>query len=489
MNHSKEISSNYFHTHPITIIKNLSGIMFLLIIPVGRGLFIALTEGSIARWLQGAYVDIIVVSIGVGIATAIWHEQVYRTDKKGIYIKKGILRRRKFFIGSKNIATLIVVVPFYYRLFGAVRLIGDTNAGMARSTDFDIIVYKKDLERILKNRQKNIYDEHFVPRSYKPHTLYIAIFSAFLSNSLAGVLLFSSFFSQMGVLVGEEIEERLINTVSTILESFASTIPVVFSGIAIAIISGWMLAFIRNLTQYILFNACRTKNEISVNVGIFTKRSYRMLIDKVNYLDIRQSIMTKIFKLQITYIYCTGYGKDKNIAPVLVPAAKKSDMKSTLNMLIPELKVRPRKLKPKKLTNMLGYIAPPILLSVGAYLLAFSLTLFLPDFIDIIRLIAVVMAIPFVWIFLIKLFDFMTTGIGKNSKSITLYYSSPFYLHTIIVPMNKITKVVIRQSPLQKISGTCTVMVYSFAEKRKKHTVKSIDLNEALSFFRMNPNN
>ena len=478
--------NKYHHTHPITIMKNLSGMMFLLIIPFGRGLFVALTEGTVLRWLQGAYLDIIVLMCALGFAVAAWHEQVYKIDDNGIFIKQGIFRKRMFFIANENMATLTTYVPFYYRPIRAVRVIGDTNAGMARSTDFDIVIFRSGLEQMLQNRKNLSDDDKYIIREYKPSTIYMAIFSAFLSNSLAGVLIISSFLTQMGILVGEELEERLIDTVSTFFEQFASTVPVVFSTIATAIMAGWVIAFLSNLAQYVLFSASRSKDQIAVNLGVFTKRTYLMFFDKINYLDIRQSMLSKIFGLQITYIFCTGYGKDKKVAPVLVPVGKANDTASTLNMLVPELKMKKRKLKPKTWRSIFSFIWPSICLAVIAYFAAFSLVFLLPEWEEVIRLLAFVLPVPFVWLLLVKVFDFMTTGIGKNNRSITLYYSSPFYLHSVIIPMDKITKVVIRQSPFQNLSGTCTTFVYSFAEKNKKHKLKSISIDEAMKFFKMN---
>ena len=479
---------DYYHTHPISIIKNLSSIMFLLILPLARGLFVAFTEGTIDSWLRGSYFDITVIMIGIGFAVAVWHEEVYKTDSDGIYIKHGILRKQKFFISDKNMATLIVYIPFYYRLIGAARIIGDTNAGMARTTEFDIIIFKKHLDEFLGNRKKSDSDtDNYMVREYKPLTLYVAIFSAFISNSLAGVILISSFFSQMGNILGEELEERVINTVSVFFEKFANTVPVVFSGIAVAILSGWVIAFLNNLAQYIFFSASRTKDQIVVNLGVFTKRRYYMLFDRINYLDIRQDMLFKIFRLQTTYIYCTGYGKDKKIAPVLIPVGQKDDMLSTIQMIVPEISVKKRKLAPKSLGSIFGYILPPMIFAIIAYLTAFSLIFVMPEWEEVVKLIAFAMSVPFIWICMVKFFDFMTTGIGKSKNSLTLYYSSLFVLHTIVIPMDKITKIVIKQNPFQKISGTCTIVIYSFAENRKRHIIKSISKEESLKFFRMNP--
>lgn len=495
--------NNFKHIHPISIFKYLRKLIIILVIPLARGLLKALINGSLYSWAKGSYFDIIVLVLIMATAILAWHEQIFYFDNTGLYIKRGLLRRNTFFISNQKIATLMFLEPFHLRVFKAVRLVGSTNAGMAQSTDFDIIIFKKDAQKLLNIRNKseldldkansdklyNIgsYDESKIgTRVYKPRSFYIAIFSAVLSNSLAGVIIVYTFLTQAGDILGDEFERRFIETFSYISQILANNLPQVFTSVALVIVGGWVIAFIQNLFRYLYFSVSRTEKFINIKGGITSKRNYLMLVDKINYIDIRQSVLTKIFKLEITFIACTGYGKDKNALPVLIPASIKNDSIATLKLLLPENSISEREIKPKYLRSVFAYITFPLVIVLITYVSAYFMYYVLPDWSELIYLISIVLSIPFLWIFITKVLDFSTTGIGENDNSYSLYYSSFFYLHKIILPKNKVTKIIIKQNPFQKKSDLCTVIIHSFAEKRKRHIIRSLDKSECIKFFNQN---
>jgi len=476
----------FHHTHPITIAKNLSRLLYFLIIPLARGLFVAVSSGSIYRWLQGAYFDIGILLIAVTIAVARWYEQRYHIGENGIYITQGIVRKKSQFIGNSQLATIITRASIFLRPILAVHLIGDTNAGKVGSSDFNIYISKKEADKLFDHRIEHYSSGDYLKKTYRPRSLYITAFSALLSNSLAGVIIAATLFSQASNLVNEEIQNRLLDTLSTFMQFIALYIPPLLSGIALVIIGGFGVAFIQNLLQYMLFTSTRTKDAITINNGLISKRRHLMRVDKINYLDIRQSILSKIFGLNITFVHCTGYGKDSKTSPVLIPAATSFQTKASLRLLLPEFKQQQREVYPKELSRIMAYIWQPLTIMSVTYLSAWILArYFLPTWSELISFIGLMLSIPFIWMLLIKIFDFATTGIGKNKNYYTLYYSSAFYLHTIILPKDKVTHIVIQQHPLQKRSGACDIVVYSFAENHQRHIIKSVPVKEAEAFLKM----
>ena len=103
-------------THPITILELVSKYLFLLLIPVLRGLFYLLTTShDFYNWLSGAWLDLLVVLFILLASYLRWHFQFYRYDEQGLTVHRGILLRRTVTIPESSISTLAVEESFYLR--------------------------------------------------------------------------------------------------------------------------------------------------------------------------------------------------------------------------------------------------------------------------------------------------------------------------------------------------------------------------------------
>ena len=82
-------------THPITILEFVSKYLFMLLIPVLRGLFYLLTTShDFYNWLAGAWVDLLVVLFILLASYLRWRFQFYRYDEQGLTVLRGVLIRR-----------------------------------------------------------------------------------------------------------------------------------------------------------------------------------------------------------------------------------------------------------------------------------------------------------------------------------------------------------------------------------------------------------
>jgi uncharacterized membrane protein YdbT with pleckstrin-like domain len=461
-------------------------LVFALLIPVARGLWTAMSRESFRDWLSTAYFDILVLLIVVGVACLRWHEQLFRMDEKGLLIQTGLIRKKNFFIENNNISTLISDRPLHLRIIGAVRLTGDTNAAAGRNADFDITVWKKDAEIVFDKRCELYGCEDEEKKTYKPHSLYLALFSALLSNSLTGALLISTFLSQSGAILGRQLEGMFMQGLSDISQVLAGWVPPILTFLAVIIVIGWLIAFVQNLLRYMLFSASRIKKALSLDLGILAKRTYFMLTDKINYIDIRQGMFTKLFRISTTYIYCAGYGKDGGTSPVLIPSSSRGETLSALKTLCPERKICPRKIKPGKFRNIWGFVWLPALLLAGDALLGIAMSRILPRWGAAINFAALMFSSPCVWMFAVKIMDFFSAGVGREGDEFTLYYSSAFSLHTVLIAKSKITEIQIQQSIFKRRANRCKLIVHSYSEKRKAHTLRNMYIPDVREIFGLN---
>ncbi|MFA9380179.1 MAG: PH domain-containing protein, partial [Acetanaerobacterium sp.] len=311
----------FVRSHPIAIVGYLSRALYLLVIPVARGLFLALRAGTLLAWAYGAWFDILVLLLIVGIAAIRWRLVLYRFDQTGLQLKKGLFYRREIFIPMCNIATMSVEYRMLLRPLRAVVLRADTAGGSTRQYDFELTVRRAEAEAALGARAQQAARSRGTKKVFFPHSLHIAALAAFLSNSFAGVLFAVTFVSRAGDVLGEKLQGRALSLLAEFSAAVSLGMPPLAAMLALVVLVGWFIGFVRNLLRLIRFRISRTGGLLVIDVGLLTRRRYSVAADKVFYLDIRQSLMTRLLRIYLVFIRCTGYGKGKNEAAVLIPSA------------------------------------------------------------------------------------------------------------------------------------------------------------------------
>ena len=269
-------------THPVTLLQMIWRFLFLLIFPAARGFLTALSGGNVAEWLDGAWKDILIIAAILLLAFLQWWCLRYRWESVGLSIRRGVLFRQRMFIPAAKIITMSLTRPFYLKPVGGVRLRVDTWAGAGNSTDISLILSKKAAESIFSKRENALSDLDFAPREYHPKGLYVTCLAAILSSSFAGVLFFATFISQTGSLLGQEFADRITGTFERLTRAIAWGIPPATVAVAYLIIFGWLYSFIRNLIRHKNFVVRRRKNELYIDSGIITNRSYSIRLDEIN---------------------------------------------------------------------------------------------------------------------------------------------------------------------------------------------------------------
>lgn len=476
------------HTHPISLVQMIWRFLFLLIFPAARGFLIALSGGNIAEWLDGAWKDILIIFAILLLTFAQWWCLWYRWDPAGLFIRKGVLFRRQMFIPSAKIITMSVTYPFYLKPVRGVRLRVDTWAGTGKSTDISLILSKKAARDIFKSREAELEDENFSLREYHPKGLYITCLSAILSSSFAGMLFFATFISQTGSLLGQEFADRITGTFERLTRTMAWGLPPATVALAYLIIFGWLYSFVRNLIRHGNFVVRRKKNELLIDSGVITNRRYSIRLSEINYIDIRQSLLTKLLGLYSVFVNAVGYGKEKDDISAMIPANLWDRLQRHLHFLLPEFSASPRQVKPNA-GALFRFILDPLLPTLAIPVAGSVLAVLFPSWADFTYSITWMSMIPCLWFLTVRLLDFFSSGIGRQGDIFTLRYSKGSQLHTVILPQSRISQVVLRQSPIQAFDRRCDLLVYSLSEKRTCHHLRNLDVAQVLEIFHCNEKN
>lgn len=466
------------HVHPLTILANLWQVLYLTIIPVLRGFLLAL-QGDLASWLQGAWLDILIFLLMIAIAVCRWWVVTYVSDPEELILHTGWLVRKHIHVRWDRVTTVSLLESYYLRPFGAVRFRADTIGGSAGSPDFALILSRSQGEEIM--RQRRLSGEG-ADRSYTPRTGSILSLSLLTSNSLAGILFIAAFVSQSGKLLGDEFSERLVDTFEEVTRMLAFGLPPAAAAIAYVLLAGWFISFVLTFLRYKNFQVSRNRELLAIRGGVFTSREYSVACDDINYIDIRQSAVTKALRLYSLYISAVGYGKHKDDISCIIPTESRETFTHHCENLFPSFKPAPRQLCPN-LSGIMRFIGVA-LTACAAIPAAMALLIWrFPSWREFIRFTGLMAMVPAIYFLIVRLIEWRTSGVSRRRGIYTIRYSKGFSLHTVVIPEDKMVGLELRQSPIQQFTKKCDVIIGTRAETHSHHSCRNLDLHEAEKFF------
>lgn len=468
----------YKRQHPIKILSYVTRNFWLLSIPLIRGLIYL--KFDFQAWVKGAWFDITIVFLMLAFAFFRWFTKFYRFTDEAFYVKMGIFNLIESEVLFKSFTSIEIERRFYHRPFRCGILRIDTNSGSKKKSDITLTLRNNDLNS-LAEIYSAIHDSKKLKYCYYPRRTHLVFFSLIFSNTLSGVILLSTLIFQGGKIIGNELEMRFVDTFNSYTRRLTQKIPPAALAIALIILGGWTISFCINLLRHWNFSCERKGNKIIVRNGFLTKRENYLNSLRINYTDLRQSLLSIIFKISSVHVHCTGYGKAKNAIAVLVPITLKREVFNTMKMILPEYPEIKATVRPTTY-QVRRFIFLPILYILIVPILNLSMLTLFPTWIDVINFISLIILIPLVWLLIVKIVSVFTTGIGYSDGYLVLKYCKFYEFHTIIVPVEKISMVVIRQSSAQKATDNCTLIVYTNAERTKYHIVRYLNYSETVDF-------
>ena len=473
---------NYKRQHPVKILSYATRNFWLLIIPLIRGLFYL--RFNFEKWVAGAWVDILIVFFMLLFAYIRWVTKFYKYNVESFYIKTGIFNKIEKDVLYKKITSIEVERKFWLRPFKADILRIDTNSGSSRKSDLTLTLRRNDLD-VFTEIYSSTQQSSKIKLCYYPKRTHLVFFSLVFSNTLSGVILLATLVFQGGKIVGNELEQRFFDTFNSYTRKLTQKISPTALAIALVILGGWLISFCINLLRHWSFSCERKGNKIVVKNGFLTKRTSYLNTKRINYADLRQSLLSIIFRVSSVHVHCTGYGKSKNAIAVLVPFTNKHEVFTTLKMLLPDYPTIKTNVRPTPF-QFRRFIFFPVIFILIVPIVGLALLNLFPTWEDIIIFVCIIALIPLLWLLIVKFVSTYTTGIGYSDGFLVLKYCRYYEYHTVIVPVDKITMVEIRQNFAQKPTDNCTLVIYTNAERTKYHVVRFLTYSDTIDFLQNN---
>lgn len=472
--------------HKIALLKYTTKNFWLLVIPLLRGLAaVGLDFYGFYNWLRGAYWDIMVIAVIIGLAYFRWKNIRYDIQENGIAVKSGMILKNEFLFPFSAVSCAAAKRSVWLRPFRAVTVSLDSDSHSASNkrgmADVELIIPMDDYKELFGKIPKASGDMKITYHASKGN---LFLFSFVFSSTLSGVIFIGTLFIQGGRIVGSELEEMFFSAVSDVTQVVRTIIKGVtpFSvALTLVIAIGWGFSFVSNLLRHIDFRIKRNGENIFVENGFFTRRRYYINYSRINCADLRQNLLMKICKVMSVHAGCTGYGKEKNGIPVFVPITTRNRVMDSMRLILPRFTISNISIKTKK-SYIIAFVWLPVLLAAAFPAAAWFIKNAFPNWSSVVNFLLIMAEIPTIYLLIVKIFAKFTTGIGMSDEMVTLKYCSMYQFHTIIVPKNKIAYVRLSQTLFQRGTHVCDVIVYTRGEHASRHRLRGIPVLEAEDF-------
>lgn len=481
---------NLYREHPLKIFKHTGKYIWVLIFPIIRIIQkLSLDLDSLAEWFSGVSYTLALLVLILLFGFFRWYFLFFRFGEKGITVRSGYFIVTETFIPYDSFSTTTTESGLLLRLFKITRFRVNTCSGIFGKSNISLLIRRRDLDG-LHRHIPTVDPKNDQFSKTKPKALLMVIFSLIFSNSISGFVYIILFLFQTRQITMDLMQNELQNFIhlaDSLTVHIALKIPSGALVIMIALAATWLLSFILNLLRYARFTMYDDPNSLKIQMGAITRRSYFINHHKINYIDIRQSLLMKIFRLSSIHISCSGYGNQKNELPVLFPILMPKQEENLLDLL--KFK-KYKKIKRKNHNPDEYYKSPnkkafwtycgiPSYFILGIAAASVIAWLLYPSFSDMILFVTIMLEIPFVWLVIVKITALFSSGVIIEDNFCYVKYSRFFAFHTILVEKDKLVKVQIVQDYFDKRFGRCRLDFYFSAENPKINKIKGMNIEDA----------
>ena len=466
------------YQHPINILESISGKLFLLIIPIFRTLIYVIIHGELSGWLQGAWLDLLVVLVIIGSGVYRWAFLRYRYNEKGLWVYKGILCTAVLFLPKEQISYLSRQEPWYLRPIRAVKLQADTDGGGKHTYDVTLTLTRKESVQMIDTLFSTKLEP--VEERYQAKTGRIFLYALLNTNNLSGLLYFAAGLTTAIRLFGRQLEDFMREGVRRTAQFFSNSLSPVFAVLAAIVLLFWAGIFLAHLFYLLGFRCRRSQNVLRLSCGLISQHHTHMMVSRINSVTLVESNLSRIMGMGYATLRCSGYGKRDGANNLLVPSCSLLELRRETSTLLPEWKETPNQLTPCRcIWRYLGF--PAIFMGVVTVLALIS-GLLVDGIGATLWLVWGLFWLPMSWLFWLRWRGYRHAGIGVKDGWVTIRAMKGYRLTTTMVHRDRIVMAQLRQSPFQKRAGQCDVIFHIYGEGRDRIVLPGLNKSEAIGF-------
>ncbi len=463
--------------HPVKLLDYSSRNLWLLLIPLSKRL-IAM-QFHFQEWLRTSWLDILTFAVIFAVAILRWLFVSFDIEPDGLSANTGLFGMVRTKVYFTQFTTVSFCQSWYNRPFGANKIYIETNARSVGKQDVVLVLSQRNSDTLYSFVSSLSGEKPKI--SYSPRKTHLFIFSLVFSSALTGMLLYGTFMYEAYKIVGIEGEraviERVNGEVTNIDRRFlrlTETIPQVILGLAALVIGGWFISFLATLARHWSFNVKRSDRQFFIKSGVLIKRRHIISRDKINYYDLTQTLLMKIFHICSVTLDCAGYGLSRREISALIPITTYDQMNASLKLLVPELPRPKPEIDTASANGVRRFVFMPALLSTLPPIAIKLLNKYFPDHNTDINALLAIVTIPLIWLVIVKTAAAFNTSVGIDKSGAVLNYCKGYQFHKVFLPKQNISMIRIIRNPVQLTNNTCTLVICTVGLKRKSHIIRFV---------------
>lgn len=462
----------YKKAHFYTILYDLARLFPLLVVPVLQNLLYKPT--TTAAFITNFSISALCVVFLFAYIILEYRSTMYLEKEKSVYTKKGFFFKKRADIPYNCIQSLYVERAFMYRIFRTRKVIINTPGSYTAKGDYNLFLSKKN-DLALKTE---IFGKEDVDLKYNGGFLRIILMAATWSNALTGLLIIAPVLYKTSDIVVDIFKNYFVNRLDISSYIIKIGVPPAVSGLATLLIICWGIAYVYQLSSNAFFSTKIKNNIIHISRGLLNRYEFVTTTEKLNAIQIKQSVLMLLLRLKSAYIQTIGSGAQKGDRSLLIPA----DREENINKILSKITTLPTeenyKVKPKK-TEFMSYLWFPFYCILGT-VAAMLILHYLGYFAEIVRFpLFAILGVFVYWLFF-RIYSYTKSSITICDKAVQIDYFDKLNITRTYIPYDKIQYVQIRQSPFQVFYKTAHLRIYVYSNKRKFYKIKYLKYKKVL---------
>ncbi len=309
--------------HPLTVVKFIRKALLLLLLPVAREILDYISFGthpSLVVW------DTVLAAVIAIYGVMRWRRFVVTVSGGILTVTSGLIFTATTQIKLKNIACVYVEESPFLAVFGAVKVIIDTDARKINNADLSFYLSKKKAE-MLCSFVKAERPKKQVCRCPMRQVLILSLSNA---SALSGLLVAATLINNVGKVVGNEFENRLVETLGSVTAFASQVIPPTALAAAVILVAGFGISFLIAILKHAGFTLSVSEDAMLVTQGLIGRK--RSLIGRraVGAVTIETSPIMRLFGRCSVILHAAGYGAPRAESAAVIPVEKTADAEVSL---------------------------------------------------------------------------------------------------------------------------------------------------------------